>query len=212
MLAFLRGECYNRKVKGIVTMKRVLITGFEPFGGEEINPSWEAVSRLPDKINEYALTKLLIPVEFGRSAEIVIKTAEELQPEAILCIGQAGGRNAVTPELVGINLRYATIPDNAGQQPKDEPIIEGGENARFSTLPVREMASAIHASGVPSQVSYSAGAYVCNEVLYALLARFKDSETRVGFIHIPYCTEQNKQPSMALEDVVKALTVAIEAI
>ena len=193
-------------------MKKLLITGFEPFGGEEINPSWEAVSLLPDKINDYALTKRLIPVEFGRSAEVLIRTTEEIQPDVVLCIGQAGGRNAVTPELVGINLRYATIPDNAGQQPKDEPIVKGGENAYFSTLPVREIASAIHASGVPSQVSYSAGAYVCNEVLYALLDRFKNSETRVGFIHIPYCTEQNKQPSMALEDVVKALTVAIEAI
>ena len=193
-------------------MKKLLITGFEPFGGEEINPSWEAVSLLPDKINDYALTKRLIPVEFGRSAEVLIRTTEEIQPDVVLCIGQAGGRNAVMPELVGINLRYATIPDNAGQQPKDEPIIKGGENAYFSTLPVREIACAIHASGVPSQVSYSAGAYVCNEVLYALLDRFKNSETRVGFIHIPYCTEQNKQPSMALEDVVKALTVAIEAI
>ena len=193
-------------------MKKLFITGFEPFGGESINPSWEAVLRLPDIIGEYTLTKLCIPVVFEKSAEILIKKAEELRPDVILCIGQAGGRDAITPEMVGINLRYASIPDNQGNQPKDEPIISNGENAYFSTLPVRKIAETIHTGGVPSKVSYSAGAYVCNDVLYSLLAHFKDSQTRVGFIHIPYCTEQNKQPAMPLNDVVKGLTIAIENI
>lgn len=193
-------------------MKKLFITGFEPFGGESINPSWEAVLRLPDTIGEYTLTKLCIPVVFEKSAEILIKKAEELRPDVILCIGQAGGRDAITPEMVGINLRYASIPDNQGNQPKDEPIISNGESAYFSTIPVRKIAEIIHTGGVSSKVSYSAGAYVCNDVLYSLLAHFKDSQTRVGFIHIPYCTEQNKQPAMPLNDVVKGLTIAIENI
>ena len=193
-------------------MKKILITGFEPFGGEKINPSWVAVSRLPDEINGCFLSKLLIPVVFGEAAETVIKKADEVRPDVILCIGQAGGRKAITPELVGINLRHAPIPDNNGNQPKDQKITEDGENAYFSTLPVRKIAEAVNASGIPSQVSYSAGAYVCNDVLYTLLHRYKNTETQVGFIHIPYCAEQNKEPSMDIEDIIKGLTVAIENI
>ena len=166
-------------------MKKLLITGFEPFGGETINPSWEAVARLPEQIGEYTLTKRLIPVVFGKAFKTVMETADGLCPDVVLCIGQAGGRSAITPELVGINLRHASIPDNDGLQPKDEPILQSGAKAHFSTLPVRRMAEAIAATGVPSHVSYSAGAYVCNDVLYTLLARYEGTETRVGFIHIP---------------------------
>lgn len=193
-------------------MKKLLITGFEPFGGESINPSWEAVLRLPDKIAEYELTKLCIPVVFVLSARKVIEAADKICPDVILCIGQAGGRDCITPELIGINLRHASIPDNCGNMPKDEPIIQGGAAAYFSTLPARKISESIQAVGVPSKVSYSAGAYVCNEVIYTLLSCFAHSRTRVGFIHIPYCTEQNKTPSMALEDVVKGLIAAIEGI
>ncbi len=176
-------------------MKTLLITGFEPFNNEVINPSWSAVERLPDVIGGYELTKLCLPVVFGEAALKVISVAEEIKPDVILCIGQAGGRSAVTPELVGINLRHAKIPDNSGYQPKDEPIISGGENAYFSTLPVRKMADAINETGIPSQLSYSAGAYVCNDLLYTLLDRFQNRETRVAFIHIPYCTEFLIAPS-----------------
>lgn len=193
-------------------MKKLLITGFDPFGGETINPSWEAVERLPSEIGIYSLIKIRIPVVFKEASEIVLKAAEKINPEVILCIGQAGGRNAITPELVGINLRNASIPDNSGYQPKDEPIVPGGNVAYFSTLPVRKMAEAINASGLPSNVSYSAGAYVCNDLLYTLLFRFDGSKTRVGFIHIPYCTEQNKEPSMDVNEIVRALTLAIENI
>ena len=193
-------------------MKKLLITGFEPFGGETINPSWEAVFRLPEEINGYKLTKLRIPVVFGEAAEQVIAAADSLCPDAILCIGQAGGRGAVTPELVGINLRHGRIPDNAGNQPTDEPIMADGETAYFSTLPVRKMAEAISAAGIPSHVSYSAGAYVCNDLLYTLLAYYKNSDTKVAFIHIPYSTEQGKEPAMDLPCIVQALTVAIESI
>jgi len=193
-------------------MKRMLITGFEPFGGETVNPSWEAVVRLPEEIGQYRLTKLRIPVVFGKAAELILQSAAELDPDVILSIGQAGGRGAITPELVGINLRHAPIPDNNGLTPKDEPIAETGNAAYFSTLPVRQMAEAVAQCGIPSAVSYSAGAYVCNDVLYTLLSHYADSRVRVGFIHIPYIKEQNKEPSMELSAAVKALTVAIESL
>ena len=191
-------------------MKKLLITGFEPFDGEEINPSWEAISRLPDEIKGYTLTKLRIPVVFGEAAEQVLAVADEVRPDVILCVGQAGGRSAITPELVAINLRYAKIPDNEGQQPKDEPIFLDGNCAYFSTLPVRQMAEAISAAGIASQVSYSAGAYVCNDLLYTLLAHFQNTRTKVGFVHIPYSKEQGTEPAMEMADMIKGLTVAIE--
>jgi len=193
-------------------MKKLLITGFEPFDGENINPSWEAVSRLPDEINEYSVAKLLIPVVFREAADRIIASAEELKPDVIISVGQAGGRNAITPELVAINLRHATIPDNNQNQPQDECIKDNGATAYFSTVRARKMAEAIKSSGLLSTVSYSAGAYVCNDVLYTLLDHFKDTKIRVGFIHIPYCTEQNKEPSMSLEDIIKGLKIAIENI
>lgn len=191
-------------------MKKLLITGFEPFGGEAINPSWEAVLKLSDKIGDYTLTKLLVPVVFGEGARIIIEKAKEISPDVIICIGQAGGRDAVTPEMVGINLRYAQMPDNNGNQPKDERIIPDGENAYFSTLPVRKIAEEINNAGVTSRVSYSAGSYVCNDVLYSLLSHYEGKQTKVGFIHIPYSPEQNKKPCMDILDVVKGLTAAIE--
>ena len=201
-----------RKGEGIVDscyMKKLLITGFEPFGGETVNPSWEAVDRLPAEISGYTLTKLRLPVVFGEAANAVLRAAEEVDCDVILCIGQAGGRQAITPELVGINLRHASIPDNKGNRPKDQPILPQGDVAYFSTLPVRQMADAISNEGIPSQVSYSAGAYVCNDLLYTLLAHFQGSGTRVGFIHIPYSTEQGKEPSMDLDQMIRGLTVAI---
>lgn len=193
-------------------MKKLLITGFEPFGGENINPSWDAVRALPDEVGGYVLTKLCIPVVYGKAAKYVIDAAEKLQPDVILSVGQAGGRAAITPELVAINLRYAKIPDNNGNEPKDEAVIKGGEAAYFSTIPTRKIAEAINSLGIPSQVSYSAGAYVCNDILYTLLDKYKDKSVKIGFIHVPYSTEQNKEPSMKIEDIVKGLTVAIETL
>ncbi|MBQ2254508.1 MAG: pyroglutamyl-peptidase I [Clostridia bacterium] len=191
-------------------MKKLLITGFEPFGGETVNPSWEAVSRLPQEAGGYLLTKLRLPVTFGEAAEKVLQAAEALCPDVILCIGQAGGRNAITPELVGINLRHGEIPDNKGIQPKDQPILVHGESGLFSTLPVRRMAQAVEKAGIPAKVSYSAGAYVCNDVLYTLLAHYQGSKTRVGFIHIPYASTQEKDPCLPLEQITRGLTIAIE--
>ena len=195
-------------------MKKLLITGFDPFGGESVNPAWEAVKRLPDTVGGYSLTKLMIPTVYGKAADDVISAAEGLSPDVILCIGQAGGRDAVTPELVGINLREARIADNEGNQPAATPIVEGGDKAYFSTLPVREIVAAIRERGIASRLSYSAGAFVCNDVLYTLLHKFDRSNVRVGFIHVPFLPEQAKDgvPSMPLETVIEAIKTAIEVI
>lgn len=193
-------------------MKKLLITGFEAFGGEKINPSWDAVCRLPEEINGFELTKLLVPVIFGTGAEEIISEAKKIHPDVILCIGQAGGRDAITPEFIGINLRHSTVPDNSGYQPNDEPIIQNGDCAYFSTLPVRKICDAINNASIPAYVSYSAGTYVCNDVIYTLLNRFENSETKVGFIHVPYSKEQGKEPSMEIEKIIKALIISIENI
>ena len=193
-------------------MKKLLITGFEPFGEEQINPSWEALKLLSDKISGYEIHKLLLPVTFGDAAQMVIDEADKIHPDVIISVGQAGGRDAITPELVGINLRNASIPDNCGHKPIDETIILNGADAHFSNLPVRKIVDMINEKGISSKVSYSAGAYVCNDVLYTLLAHYKDSDVMIGFIHVPYCKEQNKEPSMSLKDIADALTIAIESI
>lgn len=194
-------------------MKKLLITGFDPFGGESINPAWEAVKLLPDAIRDYELTKLEIPTVFGVAAQTVIDKAEELNPDVIISVGQAGGRASVTPEMVGINLRFATLPDNMGAVPCDIPIIEGGPAAYFSTLPVRAMAKAICDAGLPGAVSYSAGSFVCNDVLYSVLHRFAGTSVRAGFIHVPFLPEQTTdKPSLSLDKTVAALCAAITAI
>ena len=194
-------------------MKKLLITGFDPFGGESINPAWEAVKLLPDAIGDYELTKLEIPTVFRIAAQTVIDKAEELNPDVIISAGQSGGRASVTPEMVGINLRFATLPDNMGAVPCDIPIIEGGPAAYFSTLPVRAMAKAICDAGLPGAVSYSAGSFVCNDVLYSVLHRFAGTSVRAGFIHVPFLPEQTTdKPSLSLDKTVAALCAAITAI
>ena len=187
----------------------VLITGFMPFGGQSVNPSWEAVSALDSTIGNHRLEKLLLPVEYGEAARRVLEKARELSPQAILCVGQAGGRDAVTPEVIGINLREASIPDNAGVSPAGVPIDPSGPDGIFATLPVREMVSAIRDRGTPARLSYTAGAYVCNDLLYTLLNHFRDTDTRVGFVHVPYIPSQGS-PSLPQEQLTEALTAAIE--
>ena len=193
-------------------VKRLLITGFEPFGGEMTNPSWDALVNIPCTVGEYELIKLNIPVVFGRSAEIVIAKAEEMQVDAILCIGQAGGRDAVTPEMIGINLRHASIPDNDGNEPIDERIDKDGAAAYFTTFSARKISEAINSIGICSRVSYSAGAYVCNDVIYSLLRHFDGCDVKIGFIHVPYSADQNKEPSMPLEMIQRAIIKSIEVL
>ena len=192
-------------------MQKILVTGFDPFGGETVNPAWEAVKQLPDQLGEYAVHKLEIPTVFGLAAERAIALAEAISPDVILCIGQAGGRSAVTPERIAVNIRDGKIADNAGFQPQGEPVTPEGPAAYFATVPVNDMVAAIQSKGIPSVASNSAGAFVCNDTLYALLHRYNGTQTRVGFIHVPYLPEQGS-PSMPLADIVQALTAAICAL
>lgn len=192
-------------------MKKLLITGFDPFGGETVNPSWEAVKRLPDTVGGFALTKLEIPTIFGLAAQTVLERAGILQPDVILCVGQAGGRSGVTPEMVAVNLRDASIADNAGVSASGEPVIPGGPAAYFATVPVREMVNAMKQAGFPASRSLSAGAFVCNDTLYTLLHHYDGTPVRVGFIHVPFLPRQAREgvSSMALEDITGALAAAI---
>ena len=192
-------------------MKKLLITGFDPFGGESINPSWEAVRLLPKVIGDYELCKLQIPTIFGLAAETVLQKARQIRPDVIICVGQAGGRAAVTPERIGINVRDARIADNAGISPKDERIISHGADGYFSTLPLKAMIDAVTDAGLPAAVSNTAGTFVCNDVLYSLLHHYQGTAVRCGFIHVPFLPQQGS-PSLPLEDTAKALEAAIGAL
>lgn len=183
---------------------------FDPFGGETVNPSWEAVKLLPDAIDGFVLCKLQIPTVFGAAAEKVLETSARLQPDVILCVGQAGGRSAITSERIAVNIRDARIPDSAGNQPHGEYVAADGPAAYFATVPVEKMAKSICARQIPATVSNSAGAFVCNDTLYALLHHYHGTPVQVGFIHIPYLPEQDS-PSLPLNIAVQALATAIAA-
>lgn len=189
----------------------LLITGFDPFGGATVNPSWEAVERLPERIGKWKLCKLQIPTVFGLAAKTVLEKAQEVAPGAILCLGVAVGRSAVTPERIGINVRSARIPDNRGNQPSEEPVIPGGPDGLFSTMNVSAMAAAIEKLGLPGTVSNTAGTFVCNDTLYTLLHHYRNSSVKVGFIHVPQLPQQGS-PSLPLEDTLRAVTAAIQLI
>ena len=189
----------------------LLITGFDPFGGATVNPSWEAVAKLPERIGNWMLCKLQIPTVFGLAAQTVLEKAQKVNPAAILCLGVAAGRSAVTPERIGINVRSARIPDNQGNQPKDQPVIPGGSDGLFSTVNVSAMAAAIEETGLPGAVSNTAGTFVCNDVLYTLLHHYHGTGVKVGFLHVPQLPEQG-DPSLPLADTIRAITAAIEAL
>ena len=192
-------------------MKKLLITGFDSFGNNTVNPSWEAVRNLPDQVGKYALCKLQIPTVYGKAAQAVLSQAKEFQPDVILCVGLAVGRDAVTPERIAVNIRDARIPDNEGNQPTGDPVVPHGPAAYFSTVPVADMTAAIRAAGIPGAVSNTAGTFVCNDTLYSLLHHFAGTPVQVGFIHVPYLPEQGT-PSLSLKDTVSALIAAIKAI
>ena len=212
---------------------RFLLTGFQPFGGESINPAYEAVKMLPDEIclaerenaaeSEVCTAEIIkreIPVVFGEGADKVLEAIREVKPDVIICVGQAGGRKGVTPEKVAINLQDARIPDNNGNSPQDQPIRNDGPAAWFTDLPVKAIVQAMRDEGIEASVSYSAGTYVCNDVMYRLLdalhTEMEGSGMIGGFIHVPYCTEQVKDkpgiPSLPLESIAKGLLLAVQTI
>lgn len=197
---------------------KILVTGFDPFGGEPVNPAIESVKLLPDTIAGAEIIKLEIPTVVHKSLEKIDAKIAECDPDVILSIGQAGGRPDITVERIGINCDDCRIPDNEGNQPIDEPVFADGPSAYFSLLPIKAMVEAMHEAGIPASVSNTAGTFICNHVLYGVryLCEHKYPGKKSGFIHIPFMTSQTvdkkNMPSMSLEEIVKGLTAAIEAI
>lgn len=197
---------------------KILITGFDPFGGESVNPALEAVKMMKDEIAGAQIVKLEIPTVFHKSIQKVREAMEKEKPDVVLSIGQAGGRIGVTPERVAINVDDARIPDNEGNAPIDVPVFADGKPAYFTSLPVKAMVESIKGAGLPASLSNSAGTYVCNHVMYGVLYYIEKEfpGVRGGFIHVPFVNSQviNKpnMPSMSVEDVCKALEAAVEAI
>jgi len=197
---------------------KILVTGFDPFGGEAINPAIEAVKLLPDTIKGAEIEKLEIPTVFHKSADVVREKMNEFKPDVVLNIGQAGGRMGLTPERVAINQDDARIPDNEGNQPIDLAIQEDGQPAYFSKLPIKAMVEAMKNAGIPASVSNTAGTFVCNHIMYQTLYLVDKEfpEVKAGFMHIPFMTEQvldkPNQPAMSLTDMARGIEAAIEAI
>lgn len=198
---------------------KILVTGFDPFGGETVNPAYEAVKLLPDTIGGAQIFKLEIPTVFSLSGPPVEEGIKKYQPDVVLCVGQAGGRASISVEKVAINFVDARIPDNNGEQPLDEPLQADGPAAYFSTLPVKSMVQHVKDAGLPCYLSFTAGTYVCNSIMYNVLymCEKRYPGIRAGFIHVPYACGQvidkaNTTPSMPLETIAKSLEYAIEAI
>lgn len=197
---------------------KVLVTGFDPFGGDKVNPAYEAVKKMPAEIAGAEIIKLEVPTVFGKSSQVVREAIKEHQPEMVICVGQAGGRSAVSFERVAINLAEARIPDNEGNQPFDTALEEDGPAAYFTTLPIKAMTKNVQDHGLPAYISYTAGTFVCNDIMYRLLhvLHTEFPTIRGGFIHVPFSPDQViERPvgtaSMSLADIADSLTYAVEA-
>ncbi|MDO4336584.1 MAG: pyroglutamyl-peptidase I [Eubacteriales bacterium] len=198
---------------------KLLLTAFDPFGGEPINPALEAVKLVPDQIGSAEIVKLKVPTVFRKSIAVVTEAIAKEQPDAVLCIGQAGGCFDLTLERVAINLDDARIQDNEGNQPIDLPIYENGAPAYFSTLPIKAMVHNIRSAGIPASVSNSAGTFVCNHLMYGVLHALahNDPGIRGGFMHVPFIPSQvvnraDPTPCMSLETIAAGIEAAISAI
>lgn len=196
---------------------KVLITGFDPFGGESINPALEAVKALPDTICGAEIIKLEIPTVFRKSLEKIEENIIKHNPDIVISVGQAGGRFGVTPERVAINIDDARIEDNEKNQPLDITIFEDGENAYFTNLPIKAMVKEMTDNGIPASVSNTAGTFVCNHVMYGIMYMIdkKYPNIKGGFIHVPYIpaqvTTKPNMPSMSATDITKGLELCIKA-
>lgn len=199
-------------------MMKILVTGFDPFGGEKVNPAYEAVKLLPKEIKGAEIIAIEIPTVFDRGPEAVKAAMEKYKPDAVLNVGQAGGRAGITVEKVAINYVEARIPDNDGKQPSDQALREDGETAYFTTLPIKAMVENMRKNGVASSISYTAGTYVCNTVMYTTLYNIEKEfpGTIGGFIHVPFdigqVLDKPNMASMPVETIAKGLEYAIEAI
>lgn len=196
---------------------KVLITGFDPFGGEKVNPSFEAIKRIPESIEGADIIKAQIPTVFGKSIEKLESLINENNPDIVICVGQAGGRFDISIERVAINVDDARIKDNEGNQPIDTMIFEDGKNAYFSSLPIKAMVLELRSAGIPSSVSNTAGTFVCNHIMYGLLYLIdkKFNGIKGGFIHVPFISQQVVEkantPFMSLEQIAEGLALAVKA-
>ena len=195
---------------------KVLVTGFEPFGGETVNASLEAVRRLPQRIGVLEIARAELPTSYARSIPALESAIARAQPQLVLCVGQAADRAALCVERVAINLQDARIPDNDGVQPVDVPVVPGGPAAYLATLPVRVAVAALHAAELPAQLSMSAGTFVCNHVFYGLmhLAATGNRRFRGGFLHVPGLPQrprENDPRAVTLEDIVRGIGIVLEA-
>ena len=197
---------------------KVLLTAFDPFGGESVNPAAEAIQRVPVSIAGIEVITFEVPTVFRESVKVVMRAIQRVHPDVVLCIGQSGGRSDIAVERVAINLDDASISDNAGNQPKDTMIALDGPAAIFATIPVKKLVQAIRDRGIPASVSNSAGTFVCNHLLYGVLHRCAKEfpGIKVGFIHVPFLPSQviarPAAPSMSLEVIVQAIEAAIGAL
>ena len=195
---------------------KALVTGFEPFGDDPINPAVEAVRRLPPRLARVDLATRVLPTSFGSALDELDDALATTVPDLVLCVGLAGGRAALSLERVAINLDDARIPDNARQQPIDRPIVPGGPAAYFATLPIKAAVAALRAAGLPAIISNTAGTFVCNHVFYGLMHRAATVRPamRGGLLHVPYLPSQAAQydgvPSMALADVVRGIEIVLD--
>ena len=190
--------------------KTVLLTGFEPFNGALTNPSWEAVRALKGWIEDDFIVEILqLPCVFGFANRVLCGAVDEIKPDIVICVGQAGGRANLTVERVAINVDDAPILDNDGQQPVDAPIAPAGPAAYFATLPVKAIVGAMRERGLQASVSQTAGTFVCNHVFYGVMHHLRERDAIGGFIHVPYLPEQGG-PSMALSDIIEGLRTAVE--
>lgn len=197
---------------------KLLISGFEPFGGETINPSWETVKRLPDAMGYFDIVKICLPVTFSGARQKLAEAIHRYRPDVVISVGQAGGRFAVSFERAALNVADSQKPDNDGFQPTDQQVVENGPTAYFSTLPIKRMKQAVADAGIPAEISNSAGTFVCNGVMYTALhiAATELCPMLTGFIHLPYLpcqvVDMPKKPSMSLDDMVRAVEIAISSI
>lgn len=194
--------------------KKVLLTGFDPFGGDTVNPSWEAVKRLNGEVVEdVSIAAEQIPTVFHHSAAVLEQAIEKHDPDVVICVGQAGGRAHITPERIAINIDDARIPDNEDREPIDEPIAAHGPAAYWSALPIKLIVKELRKNGIPASVSNSAGTFVCNHLFYQLMHCIDRTSANIrgGFIHIPSLPEQTvdkHEPSLSLETIVEGLRIA----
>ncbi|KGF82624.1 pyrrolidone-carboxylate peptidase [Massilia sp. JS1662] len=199
-----------------VPTRTVLLTGFEPFNGAAINPSWEAVRALDGWSGPgFAVVARQLPCVFGTALDVLRESIAGVKPDIVIAVGQAGGRSEISLERVAINVDDASIRDNAGNQPVDTPVAADGPAAYFTTLPVKAIVKALRLRGFPSGVSQTAGTFVCNHVFYGLMHHAVGQPLKAGFIHVPFLPEQaadrpERPPSMALRDIVDALRIAVE--